>query len=182
MTMEKAFLTISSTIFGSENDATNMQSPPPRQFQPEKQISERDSIIVDMLNSPGHEDVSFCVCDPDLADCPIIYVSSAFCTFTGYDHTEIEGKNCRFLQGPETEKSDVDRIRAAIKSEVATNVNLLNYKKDGTKFINEFFISPLRDENQKLLYFIGVQVEVPKQGPGQAPSNPGWVYTVGNHS
>lgn len=47
------------------------------------------------------------------------------------------GKNCRFLQGPDTEKSDVERIADAIKKEKDVSVNLLNYKKDGTKFINE---------------------------------------------
>mmetsp|Transcript_31468 Transcript_31468/g.46984 ORF Transcript_31468/g.46984 Transcript_31468/m.46984 type:complete len:180 (-) Transcript_31468:409-948(-) len=179
--MEKAFLTISSAVFGHEND-TDDQISTARIFEPEKEICERDVVVVDMLNSKGHEDVSFCVCDPDLPDCPIIFASDGFCTFTGYDHTEIEGKNCRFLQGAETDKADVERIRAAIKNESSTNVNLMNYKKDGSKFINEFFISPLRDEKQKTLYFIGVQVEVPKQGPGQAPKNPGWIYTVGSHS
>ena len=48
--------------------------------------------------SVGHEDVSFCVTDPDQNDCPIIFASDGFCRFTGYDAQEIEGKNCRFLQ------------------------------------------------------------------------------------
>jgi PAS domain S-box-containing protein len=181
-----------------------------RQFVPKKQLSERDSILVDMLNSQGHEDVCYCVCDPDLPDMPIIFASEGFCNFTGYGYNEIEGRNCRFLQGPETKRQEVDGIREAIQKEVERSVNLLNYRKDGTPFVNEFFISPLRDENKKLQYvrqslmstcilfvrarlltqyhscyvrtqFIGVQCEVPKKGKGQMPSNIGWVYTQGNH-
>lgn len=153
-----------------------------RQFDPKKKLCERDYTIIDMLNSKGHEAVCYCVCDPDLEDMPIIFSSDGFCDFTGYSHDEIEGKNCRFLQGADTSKDDVDRIRKAIKEETETSVNLLNYRKDGSTFINEFFISPLYDDRKKLAYFIGVQCPVRKKGPGQMPSNSGWVYSQGNHA
>ena len=120
--------------------------------------------IVDMLNSAGHENVSFCVCDPHLKDCPIVFASDGFCSFTGYSCTEIEGRNCRFLQGPGTDEGDVDRIRAAIKGEKEASVNLLNYKKDGTSFNNQFFLSPLYEKDGKLAYYIGVQCSVEKLG------------------
>ena len=58
------------------------------------------------------------------------------------DFDDIVGKNCRFLQGPGTEKSDVERIADAIKKEKDVSVNLVNYKKDGTKFINEVSLLP----------------------------------------
>jgi len=153
-----------------------------RQFTPDKPISEQDMTIIDMLNSVGHENVSFCICDHSMKDCPIIFASDGFCNFTGYNFSEIEGRNCRFLQGPGTTKEDVDRIRAAIKEEVETSVNLLNYRKDGTSFNNEFFLSPLRDNDGKLAYFIGVQCSVENLGPGQMPSNLGWVYGHGLHA
>lgn len=123
-----------------------------RQFKAEKELCESDEILVAMLNSKGHEHIPFCVCDPDKADCPIIFSSDGFCELTGYGHGEIEGKNCRFLQGKDTKKQDVDRIRKAISDQVPTSVNLLNYKKDGSPFANEFFLSPLRDSNTKLVY------------------------------
>lgn len=123
-----------------------------RQFVPEKELCETDYILVDMLNSKGHETVSFCVCDPHLTDMPIIFASEGFCKFTGYAYDEIEGRNCRFLQGPETKRDEVDRIREAIQSEEERSVNLLNYRKDGTPFVNEFFISPLRDKQKKCQY------------------------------
>lgn len=155
-----------------------------RQFISSKLLLEKDHVLIDMLNSQGHESVCFCICDPDLEDCPIIFSSDGFCEFTGYSHQEIEGRNCRFLQGPETAKEDVDRIRKAIKDETEANVNLLNYRKDGTKFVNQFFLAPLHyaKDAEKTAYFIGVQCSVEKKGPGQMPANPGWVYTQGNHA
>mmetsp|Transcript_7696 Transcript_7696/g.9485 ORF Transcript_7696/g.9485 Transcript_7696/m.9485 type:complete len:137 (-) Transcript_7696:127-537(-) len=136
-----------------------------------------------MLNSDGHENVAFCICDPSLPDNPIIFSSDGFCALTGYQHEDIEGRNCRFLQGPGTNKDDVDRIRKAIKEEESTCVNLVNYKKDGTEFVNEFFLSPLRLKGgRETGYFIGVQCPVAKLGPGQMPSNIGWVYSNGGHA
>ena len=73
-----------------------------RTFKASKRLAERDNTIIDMLNSAGHEDVSFCVCDHEKPDCPIIFASEGFCTLTGYDHTEIEGRNCRYVEESES--------------------------------------------------------------------------------
>jgi len=162
-----------------------------RPFIPSKSICENDLSLIDILNSPGHEDVCFCICDPDLDDTPIVFASDGFCNFTGYSYDEIEGRNCRFLQGALTSKKDVDRIRDALKDETEANVNLLNYRKDGSTFINQFYLAPLHGKrsdgsggnagNETICYYIGVQCSVPNVGPGQMPANPGWVYTQGNH-
>jgi len=162
-----------------------------RSFIPSKILCENDLMLIDMLNSPGHENVCYCICDPDLDDTPIIFASEGFCNFTGYSYDEIEGRNCRFLQGELTSKKDVDRIRNALKDEKEVNVNLLNYRKDGSTFVNQFFLTPLHEKGKigvdigagtdNICYYIGVQTSVPNLGPGQMPTNPGWVYTQGNH-
>ena len=108
-----------------------------RPFVPEKRLCERDYIIIDMLNSQGHEHVSFCITDPHMKDNPVIYISKGFSELTGYEFEDIVGKNCRFLQGPDTAEEDRARIRDAIKLEKDCSVNLLNYKKNGAKFVNE---------------------------------------------
>ena len=123
-----------------------------RHFEPPKMLCETDAILVTMLNSGGHEHVAYCVCDPSQDDLPIIFSSDGFCELTGYTFTEIEGRNCRFLQGPDTAQEDVDRIRTAIQEQQTVEVNLLNYRKDGTTFPNEFFLSPLRDDAHKTVY------------------------------
>ena len=89
-----------------------------------------------MLNSTP-ETVSYCITDPHQPDNPVIFISRGFTTLTGYEFHDIVGKNCRFLQGDETDANDVKRIRDALKCEQECSVNLLNYKKDGTKFVNE---------------------------------------------
>jgi len=160
-------------------DSNNSIIVPP--FEPTKRLRENDYTILDMLHSAGHENVSFCITDPHLPDNPVIYISEGFVRLTGYEYDEVVGKNCRFLQGPETEEQDRKRIFDAVKTEKECSVNLLNYKKDGTKFVNEFFLTQLRTENNELAYHIGIQVAVNTRGRGQMPSNPGWIYSLGNH-
>lgn len=170
-----------------QQGSTNKEEKNPsntRQFSPKKELSENGYTLIDMLNSVGHEHASFCICDPDQQDYPIIFSSHGFCELTGYAHDEIEGKNCRFLQGNDTCKDEILRIRNAIREHKEINVNLLNYKKDGTPFNNEFFLLPLYNDEakSKLVYFIGVQCSVNHLGPGQMPKNLGWVYANGIHS
>jgi PAS domain S-box-containing protein len=141
----------------NNNDTKTLHA---RQFVPSKDLCETDLILVDMLNSEGHEDVCYCVCDPALDDTPIIFASDGFCTLTGYDADEIQGRNRRFLQGPATDKEEVDRIRTALHNKVEASVNLLNYKKDGTTFVNEFFLSPLRGTHQQVHYVRTYKVQI----------------------
>jgi len=160
----------------SDDDYENI-----RPFDPEKRLCEKDYVIIDMLNSQGHDKVSFCITDPHQPDNPVIYISEGFSKLTGYAFEEVVGRNCRFLQGLETAKEDIKRISEAIKGEKDVSVNLMNHKKDGTKFINEFFLANLRTPNKELAYYIGVQLAVDSRDGGQMPSNPGWVYSNGNH-
>jgi PAS domain S-box-containing protein len=177
--MTNALITMVQSFLG---EAPVERKTAARPFDPVKRLSEKDYIVIDMLNSSGHEDVSFCVCDPDLPDLPICFASDGFCAFTGYAPNEIVGRNCRFLQGKDTSPQDVDRIRTAIKQKTACSVNLLNYRKDESSFYNEFFLSPLFNDDGKLLYYIGVQCPVSSPGPGQMSQNPGWVYTLNSHA
>lgn len=179
-TTKEAILSFLSTLVNDDPRPADEQSPNSRSFIPLKSLTEKDHVLVDMLNSQGHEEVSFCICDPDATDMPIIFASDGFCSFTGYAHDEIEGRNCRFLQGPNTAKDDVDRIRTAIKGETEANVNLLNYRKDGSTFVNQFFLAPLhsRDEPSKVVYHIGVQTCVPNNEPGQMIANPGKTHSI----
>jgi len=104
------------------------------QFEAKKQISIKDKVVVDMLSS--HKLLCWVVTDPDMKDNPIVYSSPGFCRYTGYSKIEIEGRNCRFLQGKDTKKEDVDAIRLAIREKREESVCLLNYRKDGRFNIN----------------------------------------------
>ncbi|NES04085.1 MAG: PAS domain S-box protein [Okeania sp. SIO2F4] len=91
---------------------------------------------------------------------PIIYCNPAFEKITGYSTQEILGKNCRFLQGADTDPVALSQIRQAIKSETNCLVVVKNYRKDGTPFWNELAISPVRDNNGRITNFIGIQTDI----------------------
>lgn len=148
-------------------------TPQRSKFSLNKSLSANDETIVDMLLLEDDRTVSWILTDPDQADNPIVYSSGAFCSFWGYEIGEILGKNCRFLQGKETNTEDVDRIRKAIRDQSEVNVCLLNYKKDGTPVVNQFHLRALFTENNQLAYFLGVQAPVSSFGKGQQCSNAG---------
>jgi len=78
----------------------------------------------------------------------------------GYGRDEVVGKNCRFLQGPETSEESVDRIREAIGNVETVTVELKNYRKDGTGFWNKVTISPIYEEVEGVVNYFGFQEEV----------------------
>lgn len=104
--------------------------------------------------------MAVCLSDPNLPDQPIVFANRAFRRLTGYDEDEILGRNCRFLQGPKTDRAEVSRVREAIENEDVVVVELLNYRKDGTEFWNALHLGPIYDAQGKLLYFFGSQWDV----------------------
>nr|AML76696.1 putative LOV domain-containing protein [Azolla sp. BC-2016] len=109
---------------------------------------------------------TFVVSDATRPDCPILYASAGFFKMTGYSSKEVIGRNCRFMQGPDTDPEDVAKIREAVAQGKNYCGRLLNYKKDGTAFWNLLTIAPIKDEDGKVLKFIGMQVEVSKHTEG----------------
>lgn len=95
--------------------------------------------------------------DPSLPDNPMIFVSEEFEKQTGYAAEEAIGRNCRFLQGPETNSYAVEAIRQGLKAETRFTIDLLNYRKDGSAFVNRLRIRPIYDSNGRLMFFAGAQ-------------------------
>ncbi|MED6160931.1 Phototropin-1 [Stylosanthes scabra] len=102
---------------------------------------------------------NFVITDPRLPDNPIIFASDSFLELTEYSREEILGRNCRFLQGPETDRATVRKIREAIDNQIEITVQLINYTKSGKKFWNLFHLQPMRDQKGEVQYFIGVQLD-----------------------
>jgi len=127
-------------------------------------VVEKDNgIIPQVLSAILDECVNgITLSDPDLEDCPIIYANKSFERLTGYTPDEIIGRNCRFLQGEDREQEGRYQIAEAIKKHEAVEVNLRNYKKDGTLFYNHLKIVPLFDRKQRVLYYLGVQYDITK--------------------
>ena len=100
------------------------------------------------------------ITDPRLPDNPITFANDAFLAMSGYARAEVTGRNCRFLQGPDTSREDVDRVRQAIENRRDISVDLLNYRKDGSVFWNALYISPVVNENGELLFYFASQMDV----------------------
>jgi PAS domain S-box-containing protein len=100
------------------------------------------------------------ITDANRPDHPIVYASPGFERMTGYPSDAAIGRNCRFLQGRDTDPDPVARIRAAVGRGEACTAVLLNYRRDGTPFWNELSLSPIREEDGRLGYFVGVQTDV----------------------
>jgi PAS domain S-box-containing protein len=100
------------------------------------------------------------ITDPAQTDNPIVFCNEAFQTLSGYDRSEIIGRNCRFLQGPDTDREQVAKVRRAIDAQTDIAVDLLNYRKDGSTFWNALYLSPVRNDAGKVVFFFASQLDV----------------------
>ncbi|KQT60647.1 MULTISPECIES: PAS domain-containing protein [unclassified Aureimonas] len=100
------------------------------------------------------------ITDPRQIDNPIVFCNDAFCRLTGYERDEVLGRNCRFLQGPDTDAGDVALIRQAIEARTDVSVEILNHKKDGEPFWNALYISPVFSESGELQFYFASQFDV----------------------
>ncbi len=93
-------------------------------------------------------------------DFAVIYANDAFFRLTGYSSAEVLGKNCRFLQNNDRDQPEITVIRTALQQGCDAHVILRNYRKDGSLFWNEVHISPIRDKQNTITHFVGVNNDV----------------------
>jgi diguanylate cyclase (GGDEF)-like protein/PAS domain S-box-containing protein len=108
------------------------------------------------------------IVDAQRADWPIVYVNAAFERITGYSRSQALGRNCRFLQGEETDPATIKQLKSGIAEQREVHVVIRNYRRDGTVFWNDLYISPVLDENGQVTHFIGVQNDISEQREYQA--------------
>jgi PAS domain S-box-containing protein len=87
----------------------------------------------------------------------ILYVNEAFTRITGYQPAEVLGKTPRILQGPRTDQGELQRVRIALARWEPVTVEVLNYRKDGSEFWNEFSLVPVADSSGFYTHWIAVQ-------------------------
>nr|AML79083.1 putative LOV domain-containing protein [Sargassum hemiphyllum] len=122
-----------------------------------KVLDDPDYSLVKALQTAQQ---NFVITDPTLPDNPIVFASQGFLELTGYTLDQVLGRNCRFLQGPDTDPKAVEKIRKAIEKGMDTSVCLRNYRVDGAMFWNQFFIAALRDSEGTVINYVGVQCKV----------------------
>jgi PAS domain S-box-containing protein len=120
------------------------------------QTKDDDAFLKSLLEEDEVE-MSVVFSDPWQPDNPMIYVSDEFEAQTGYSPDEAVGRNCRFLQGPDTNPHAIEAIRQGLKAETRFTIDILNYRKDGTPFVNRLRIRPIYDPNGRLMFFAGAQ-------------------------
>jgi PAS domain S-box-containing protein len=128
-----------------------------QQLQPTATLERHDYNLIQAIQAAQR---SFVLTDPSLPDNPIIFASKGFLELTGYKLEDILGRNCRFLQGPKTDQEQKRVLREGIERGEDTSVLLCNYRADGTEFYNQVFVAALRDSDNRIINYVGVQVEV----------------------
>lgn len=91
---------------------------------------------------------------------PVQIANPAFCTMTGYTMDELRGRSLKLLQGPETDAEVIDRLRACLREGRFFEGTAINYRKDGTRYVVQWNITPIRDEEGVLTHFVSVQQDI----------------------
>jgi PAS domain S-box-containing protein len=117
-----------------------------------KQISDLEALALRRKLFEGALEgskVAVAIADMRKEDRPMVYVNQAFCKLTGYTKDECLGRNCRFLQGPETESEEVVKIREALKAGATYSGVITNYTANGKLFKNQLKLIPIYMDNEK---------------------------------
>ena len=108
--------------------------------------------------------------DPHQPDNPIVFANKAFLDLTLYEEAEVLGRNCRFLQGAQTDRGMVGQMRDAVAEKDSVALEVLNYRRDGSPFWNAVFIGPVHDTSGNLLYFFASQLDVTRRRESEKAS------------
>ncbi len=114
-----------------------------------RHVSEAVVITTTQLDPPGPE---------------IVYVNEGFCRMTGYTAEEVVGKTPRILQGPKTDRAELDRLRRHLsRGEPFDGGEAINYRKDGSEYVVNWHIVPLRDDAGEVTHWLAGQLDVTKR-------------------
>jgi len=90
----------------------------------------------------------------------IVYVNKGFCNMTGYSKEEVIGKTPRILQGPKTDRAVLDRLKKRLKEGQSFFGQAVNYKKDGSEFVNQWDIHPLTNDDGEITHWVSYQHDI----------------------
>jgi PAS domain S-box-containing protein len=130
------------------------------QPQPAAVALSPDFPVATLVHAIDDAGLSITIADCLADDYPLVYVNEAFVELTGYAADQVLGRNCRFLQGADTEPAEVAAMRSGLSQGQEVRTVVRNYRQDGRPFWNELHISAVRDDTGRLTHYIGYQVDV----------------------
>ncbi|MGN6330402.1 MAG: diguanylate cyclase domain-containing protein, partial [Motilibacteraceae bacterium] len=114
-------------------------------------------LLVEAARAMSH---GLTIADAALPDLPLVWCNDAFLRLTGYSEAEVLGRNCRFMQAPDTDPEALARVRDGLAGGRETLVRLLNQRPDGQRWWNELSITPVVDEQGLVTHYLGIQRDV----------------------
>jgi len=138
----------------------------------EMTASDRDDLpdptAETIIRAVDEAPIGITISDPTLPDNPLIYLNSAYEEMTGYSEEFVLGRNCRLLQGPDTEEEPIREMSEAVAKAEPVSVELLNYREDGTPFWNRVTIAPLTNDDGEVTHYVGFQEDVTDRKEAEA--------------
>jgi PAS domain S-box-containing protein len=138
---------------GNMNGVVAVMADITEQKQRDEQLRLLQSVVVNTNDA-----VIITEAEPTDAPGPrILYVNEAFTRISGYQPEEVLGQTPRILQGPKTDPAELQRVREALARWEPITVEVINYRKDGSEFWNEFSLVPVADRKGWYTHWIAVQ-------------------------
>ena len=103
------------------------------------------------------------IADATCPDMPLVYVNPAFTDTTGYEAQDVIGRNCRFLQGPQTDPNVVRNLADTVRQQKSGAFEILNYRRDGQPFVNALKLTPVFDAGGSLVAYLGIQRDITEE-------------------
>lgn len=128
-----------------------------RDITAEREAQARLKLLERAVNSSTSGIV---VADARQPDMPLILCNAAFERITGYREEEVIGRNCRFLNWPDRGQPPLELVRHSLRQGEDCNVIVRNFRKDGSSFWNDLYVSPIRDESGEITHYVGVQNDI----------------------
>lgn len=116
--------------------------------------------LLERAISTDYDSIVITELDLDFPGPRIVYANEGFSRLTGYALEEVIGKTPRILQGPKTDRATLDRLKKNLIEGQSFFGQTVNYRKDGSEFVNQWDIHPLEDENGKITHWVSYQHDV----------------------
>jgi PAS domain S-box-containing protein len=127
------------------------------------QKKEREKRLRLLEAAMEHTRIPILITEANPLDAPgprIVYANPAFGDVTGYEADDVKGNSPRMLQGEQTDRAALDRIRRALERKEPVREVVRNYTKDGTLYWNDVYIAPVYDDRGAVTHFVSVQDDV----------------------